>query len=400
MRVAAGPSSRLLEFGLRRAQGPDGAVSASKYSYVGGFDGTSNVLAGKLFGIDAKGTMAHAYVMCCTSIDDVRIRKLVKADQSEEVDLVDLVLAKKEILGFTSGPSMGELASFITYAIAFPSNFLALVDTYNTLRSGVPNFLAVGWALHDLGYYPVGIRLDSGDLAELSKAVRRMYLEADAKIGKEIFGAKRSDGNGNRVIVSASNDINEDSLYALNRQKHEIDLFGIGTHLVTCQQQPALGCVYKLVELNGTPRIKISEERGKTVLPCAKKVFRFFDEQDKPLLDYISTVQESDPVAHTEVLCRHPSDESKRVMAIPSRVQSELNLVWGAGAESAIGPHSLPSPFDLKACRSLCVEELSVFGERLTRKDGPVGYPVYLSPALYDQLNFLWSTQVPIPVVR
>tara|TARA_B110000090_G_scaffold186577_1_gene215438 strand:- start:51 stop:458 length:408 start_codon:yes stop_codon:yes gene_type:complete len=109
------------------------------------------------------------------------------------------------------------------------------VDTYSTLESGVPNFLCVGLALHDLGYPVVGIRLDSGDLAYLSKKTRQMFIDTDKHTGLDIFSKK---------MIVASNDLNEEVLYSLDAEGHEIDCFGVGTNLVTCLKQPALGCVY------------------------------------------------------------------------------------------------------------------------------------------------------------
>jgi len=134
----------------------------------------------------------------------------------------------------------GELAAFVSYAIAFPTNFLALVDTYEVLKSGVPNFLAVARALHECNYQAIGLRLDSGDLAYLSLEVRAKFHETAAKFNLPYIS---------HFTIVASNDINEDTLISLEKQGHSIDSFGIGTHLVTCQRQPALGCVYKLVEV-------------------------------------------------------------------------------------------------------------------------------------------------------
>lgn len=184
MRLAAGSDKMLLEFGLRRAQGPDGGISASKYAYVGGFDGTSHVLAGKLFGISVKGTHAHSFVMSYTGLKDLKSTKIASStDSLVEVEFLELVLSKRSLLGFTS-TNESELAAFVAYAQSFPNGLVALVDTYDTLTSGVPNFLCVGWALYELGYHPRGIRLDSGDLAYLSKEVRNMFRETDSNILK------------------------------------------------------------------------------------------------------------------------------------------------------------------------------------------------------------------------
>ena len=159
--VEAGPSPRrvqLLEFGLRRAQGPDGGLSASKYAYVGGFDGTSNVLAGKLYNIPVKGTHAHSYVMSFTGAEDLANAEI----KHKTKDYVEKKFYEKCLKWATKlavhlkimpdGPHDGELAAFASYAIAFPDEFLALIDTYDVSKSGILNFAAVAMALDDLGY--------------------------------------------------------------------------------------------------------------------------------------------------------------------------------------------------------------------------------------------------------
>ena len=236
---------------------------------------------------------------------------LQSAIDGSEVDIVASCLGYRAKLGhMCSMAHDGELAAYIAYAQAFPSRFLALVDTYDTLKvshlppwttlclsvvepvllpvfsecvlalesgavsgvscvrcgpvpvmclrfvqSGVPNFIVVALALHDIGYHGVGIRLDSGDLAYLSLKTRELFVEADGlcPTGAAIAKCK----------ILASNDINEAVLISLNDQGHSIDSFGIGTNLVTCQAQPALGMVYKLVEVNSRPRIKLSQEVAK-----------------------------------------------------------------------------------------------------------------------------------------
>ena len=216
MRLAVGANKQLLEFGLRRAQGPDGGMSASKYSYVGGFDGTSNVLAGMMYGIPTKGTHAHSFVMCYTSFEDIT-SPMLKTPAGAEIDFVASVLALREQLQCTNTNS-GELAAFTAYAQAFPDRFLALVDTYDTLQSGVWNFVVVGAALLQAGYHPVGIRLDSGDLAYLSTETRAIFRLADEKLNyRQVFS---------KCTIVASNDINEDVLTHMSRTKHEIDTFG------------------------------------------------------------------------------------------------------------------------------------------------------------------------------
>jgi nicotinate phosphoribosyltransferase len=244
-RATTGPDKTFHEFGLRRAQGPDGGLSASKYCYLGGFDGTSNVLAGKLYGIPIKGTHAHAYVSSYNKMEDLKVSDLRDRISGESRPFAQLCLQYLNELGpilkfLPEETNKGELAAFISYAIAFPTNFLALVDTYDVLKSGVPNFLSVARALHEFNYQAIGLRLDSGDLAYLSLEVRARFTEV-----AKIFNIPYI----KNLNIVASNDINENILISLEKQEHAIDTFGIGTHLVTCQKQPALGCVYKLVEV-------------------------------------------------------------------------------------------------------------------------------------------------------
>ncbi|VDK71442.1 unnamed protein product, partial [Anisakis simplex] len=157
-RNVAGNRVQLLEFGLRRAQGPNGGLTASKYCYVGGFDATSNMLAGKLFGIPIKGTQAHSFICSFSTVSDLKCKWGV---------------SRSEV-------SVGELCAFVAYAIAFPTTFIALIDTYDVLKSGVINFCAVTLALHDAGYRSVGCRIDSGDLSYLSKEVRNTFRKVAA----------------------------------------------------------------------------------------------------------------------------------------------------------------------------------------------------------------------------
>jgi hypothetical protein len=236
------------------------------------------------------------------------------------VDVVELALGYRRELGYELA-SLGELASFVAFAQAFPDNFLALVDTYDTLSSGLPNFICVALALVKVGRAPVGIRLDSGDLAYLSRECRRVLRSVDARYGTALAACR----------IVASNDINEAVLLSLNEQKHEIDVFGIGTNLVTCQAQPALGMVYKLVEIGGTPRIKLSQEASKITLPARKEVYRLIGGEGVPILDLIIRAGEPRPQPGRRVLCRHPFDEKKRAYVTPTAVIPLLRLVWKGG---------------------------------------------------------------------
>lgn len=383
MKLAAGPKAELLEFGLRRAQGPDGGVSASKYSYIGGFDGTSNVLAGKLFGMTVKGTHAHAYVMSYTSLADLRSTKITNPQNGAQIEFVELVLAKRAFLQkIASSSNDSELAAFISYAQAFPGGFLALVDTYDTVCSGVPNFIAVGLALHEIGYKPVGVRLDSGDLAYLSKEARRLFKETDALVGREIFTSCR---------IVASNDIEEEILLSLNVQGHEIDTFGIGTNLVTCLKQPALGGVYKLVEVNSSPRIKLSEDIAKIVIPGRKSIYRLSGVDGHPLVDLMQGADEPAPKVGERILCRHPFSESKRAHVTPSHVECLLNLVYD-GSQGGVMVH-LPS---LQETRAFAQEEIAKMRSDHMRSRNATPYKVSVSNGLFEFMHKLWLEMAPV----
>ncbi|MAT72689.1 MAG: nicotinate phosphoribosyltransferase [Planctomycetaceae bacterium] len=215
----------VLEFGLRRAQGVDGGLTASRAAYLGGCAATSNVLAGKQYGIPVKGTHAHSWVM---SFDD-------------------------------------ELAAFDGYAEAMPNNCVFLVDTYDTLE-GVRNAVEVGRRLRDQGHEMVGIRLDSGDLAYLSIEARKI-LDAG--------------GFPNATIV-ASNDLDEHIIESLKSQGAKIAVWGVGTKLATAYDQPALGGVYKLGAMKDNagewrPKVKLSEQAAKTTIPGVLQVRRFLN---------------------------------------------------------------------------------------------------------------------------
>ena len=225
-RLSNATKSTILEFGLRRAQGPDAGIYGARAAYIGGCRSTSNVLAGQMFDIAVKGTHAHAWVM---SFPD-------------------------------------ELSAFRAYAELYPDNCLLLVDTYDTLKSGVPNAIKVFDELKAKGYKPSGIRLDSGDLAYLSKQARKM-LDAAGHEDCKIF---------------ASGDIDEDVLLSLQIQGAKIDIYGIGTRLITSYRQPSLGGVYKLAAMedeNGVlvPKMKLSDSKVKMTNPGLKKVVRLYN---------------------------------------------------------------------------------------------------------------------------
>ncbi|XP_053978344.1 nicotinate phosphoribosyltransferase isoform X3 [Hylaeus volcanicus] len=384
-RMVAGKNITLLEFGLRRAQGPDGGLSASKYSYIGGFDGTSNVLAGKLYNIPVSGTHAHAYITSFTGLDDLQEKTLAHKETGEVYDLLDIACKHRDSIAadvgtLVSEASSGELAALISYAIAFPQRFVALVDTYDVKRSGLLNFCAVALALNDLGYKSIGIRIDSGDLAYLSNAARDIFERIASKYNIPWFA---------KLMICASNDINEETILSLNEQSHKIDCFGIGTHLVTCQRQPALGCVYKMVEVNGQPRIKLSQEVGKVTIPGKKDAFRLYGADGYALIDLLQRSTEEIPQVKHKVLCRHPFQESKRAYVIPTRVESLHKVYWKNGKLC----QPLPTLHEIK---NRVQESLKTLRNDHKRNLNPTPYKVAVSDDLYNFIHDLWLQNAPI----
>jgi len=233
---SAAKGDAVFEFGLRRAQGPDAGIYGARAAVIGGCVATSNVLAGKKFDIPVVGTHAHSWI------------------QSFET----------------------ELEAFRAYAKVYPNNTLLLVDTYNVLKSGMPNAITVFNELRDAGYKPQGIRIDSGDIAYLSKRARIMLDDAGFE----------------DTIIVASSDLDEEVINNLKLQDAAVNSWGVGTNLITSKGCPALGGVYKLaaVEKDGeiVPKIKISENPEKITNPGYKKVVRIYDkENNKALADLI-----------------------------------------------------------------------------------------------------------------
>jgi nicotinate phosphoribosyltransferase len=379
-RLAVGFDKGLIEFGLRRAQGPDGGLSASRYSYMGGFDGTSNVLAGYLFGVPIKGTHAHSYVQSFTGVENLKNNTLVGADGKVH-EFVKMVLEIRAELGFHY-TNEGELTSFIAYAQAFPKGFLALVDTYDTLKSGVPNFICVALGLLKLGYKPIGVRLDSGDLSYLSRGTRKMFNEISA----------RTDPDLSKCMILASNEINRSVLISLKQQGHEIDTFGIGTHLVTCDEQPAMGCVYKLVEAKGIPRIKLSQELSKMTIPGKKEVYRLFGGDGYSLLDLMIRVGDKPPEPVKRVLCHHPFDHIKRVYVTPSKLMPLHHCVWD-------GKRVYPE-VSLNESRDYVLNQLRSTREDHLRDINPTPYKVSVSEELYSYVYHLWAEESPVTELK
>ncbi len=251
--IAAGDDP-VVEFGVRRAHGPDGGLSAARASFIGGTRATSNLMAGRTFGIPVRGTLAHSWVESFSS----------------------------------------ELESFQAYGKIYPKNCLLLVDTYDTLRSGVPNALQVGKELRERKQGDLaGIRLDSGDLTFLSRESRKMLDEAGFE----------------RARILGSSDLDEWLIESIKKQGAEIDIWGVGTRLVTSYSCPALGGVYKLSAIfedgHMRPKLKVSDDPEKTTNPGVKKIVRFYDERNFMRGDVIVLQEETFPPGQS-VKAFHP----------------------------------------------------------------------------------------------
>ncbi|XP_070687921.1 nicotinate phosphoribosyltransferase isoform X2 [Pempheris klunzingeri] len=372
-RLAAGPRRKLLEMGLRRAQGPDGGLTASRYTHIGGFDLTSNVQAGFLFGIPVAGTMAHSYVTSFTSLEEVCPQTLVALNgDPDPVDIISLTkgwLSRVcELLGAEPGKILeGELAAFLSYAIAYPQNFLPVIDSYS-VSSGLLNFCAVALALCELGYRPVGVRLDSGDLYRQSVEVRRVF-----RLCSEHFSISAFDS----LIIVGTNNISEQSMAELNKKENEIDVVGVGTHLVTCTKQPSLGCVYKLVEVRQRPRMKISEDPEKSTVPGRKAVYRLIDAEGHPFLDLVCLAAESPPEAGVSLSCYPLRCHNSSVSVTPAQVTCLRQEVFTKGQVT----HPLCSAAETRAKVQGSLQTLHPRHKRLQE---PESYSVALSEELHN----------------
>lgn len=324
-RVArAAEGDAVMEFGLRRAQGPDAGLYGARAAVIGGCSSTSNVLAGQMFGIPVSGTHAHSWVMSFDS----------------------------------------ELDAFRAYAEDFPGSCLLLVDTYDTLGSGVPNAIRVFEELRAKGQKPLGIRLDSGDLAYLSREARRMLDEAgftDAKI-------------------VASNDLDEFLIRDLKQQGARIDLWGVGTKLITSGGRSALGGVYKLcaLEENGVmvPKIKLSDNPEKITLPGMNEVYRIVGEDGKAAADLIAPVDEIIDCAQPLTLF-HPRYTWKKMTLAKYTARRLLAPFIRDGRPVA----ARPSLNEIQQYRRR--EEAAIWEQHL-RLINPQPYKVDLSQRLWD----------------
>ena len=328
----------VMEFGARRAQGVDASVYGAKAAYIAGVDGTSNVLTGKLFNIPVLGTMAHSWVqMFDTEID-----------------------------------------AFKAFAKSFPNNCVLLVDTYNTLQSGVPNAIKTfDEVLKPMGIRPKGIRLDSGDLAYLSKQARIMLDEA----GYE------------DVQIVVSNSLDEYTIRDLLHQGAMIDSFGIGERLITSKTNPVFGGVDKLVagEEDGKiiPKIKVSENVDKITTPGVKKLYRIYDKKTmKAEADLITLfdekIDETKPIS-----IFHPIYTWKTTTYEDYILRPMLKQIFKSGELV----YELP---DIEEIREYCKSEVESLWDEFKRFDNPHIYKVDLSKNLWELKNNLLNETVKI----
>lgn len=325
--VRACEGRAVMEFGARRAQGYDAALYGARAAYIGGVASTSCVLADRVFGMPLSGTMAHSWVQMFDS----------------------------------------EYEAFERYARLYPGNCMLLVDTYNVLKSGVPNAIKVfDEVLTPLGYRPSGIRIDSGDIAYLSKKARQMLDEAgypDAKI-------------------CASNSLDEYIVQDLFLQDAKVDLFGIGENLITSKSDPVFGGVYKLAAIKKDgryiPKIKISETAAKITIPHLKKLWRIYDNTSgKAMADYI-TMYDEEVDASNGIMLFDPIETWKKrfftnchAVLLSAPVYQNGNLVYQSPA--------------LDEVRGYCAGQLETLWEEVRRFEYPHRYYVDLSQKLWDE---------------
>lgn len=314
----------VLEFGLRRAQGADAAIYGARAAIIGGCNATSNVLTGQMFDIPVSGTHAHSWVM---SFPD-------------------------------------EVSAFRAYAKIFPDSCLLLVDTYDTLRSGVPNAITVFKELRAAGYEPKGIRLDSGDLAYLSKKARAMLDAAGFP----------------NAVIAASSDLDEFLIRDLKTQGACISVWGVGTRLITSEGNPALGGVYKMSGevVNGTlvPKIKISDNPAKVTNPGYKKVFRLYDRDGMAVADLIAleyeTIDTSKPLRIFD-----PVQTYKNMTLTDFTVRELLVPIFVGGKQVYECP-------DIHEIAAYAKKEFASMWDEYKRLLMPHTYKVDLSDSLYD----------------
>ena len=325
--VRAAQGRTVLEFGSRRAQGADGAIVGARAAYIGGVHGTACAVSDQLYGVPAAGTMAHSWVQMFDT----------------------------------------QYEAFKTYCEIYPTNAVLLVDTYNTLKSGVPDAIrALNEVLKPRGITKCGIRLDSGDIAYLTKEARKMLDEAGWQ----------------SCTISASNALDENLITDLLLQGARIDCFGVGERLITARSEPVFGCVYKLAAVedgDGTirPKIKISENVAKITTPHFKKLYRFYGSgTGKAIADYMTVHDET--VDDSRPLTIFDPDATWKKKEVYDFTARELQVPVFRKGELV---YKLPS---LPEIRAYCLKEVDTLWEEVKRFDNPHKYYVDLSQRLWD----------------
>ena len=317
----------VLEFGSRRAQGADAAIIGARAAYIGGCAGTACTISDQLYGVPAGGTMAHAWVQMFDT----------------------------------------EYEAFKTYCETYPTNATLLVDTYNTLKSGVPNAIrAFNEVLRPMGISKCGIRLDSGDMTYLSQKARKMLDEAGWP----------------ECQISVSNSLDERLIQNLFLQGAQIDMFGVGERMITAKSEPVFGGVYKLTAVENDkgeiiPKIKCSENVEKITIPHFKKVYRLYNRDNgKAIADYMTV--------HDEVV-----DENEPLMLFDPYATWKTKNVCNFEARELLVPVFLngkkvyQSPA-LKDIQAYCKQQVNTLWDEIKRFDNPQTYYVDLSQKLWD----------------
>lgn len=321
---AAAKGDNVMEFGLRRAQGPDAGIYGARAAIIGGCTSTSNVLAGQMFGVKVSGTHAHSWVMDFPS----------------------------------------EYEAFKAYSETYPDATLLLVDTYDTLKSGIPNAIKVFDELKAKGKRPLGIRIDSGDLAYTTKRAREMLDEAGYP----------------DAIICASGDLDERLVQSLKQQGAKINSWGIGTKLITSADMPALGGVYKLagIEKDGKiiPKIKVSDNSAKITNPGFKTIYRIYDKKTgKAEADLIALRDEKFDFTKPITLT-HPTERWKTI-TFTDYIARELPI---KAVENGKLAYKTPS---IKEIADYAKKETETFWDEYKRLDQPHIFKVDLSDGLY-----------------
>lgn len=326
----ASKKGAIMEFGLRRAQGPDGAMSASRAAYIGGASGTSNTLAGKLYGIPVMGTMAHSWIMSFSS----------------------------------------ELEAFETYAALYPDKTTFLIDTYDTLNSGVKNAIKAGKKLVEKGYN-FGVRLDSGDIMYLSTEVRKQLDKAGFP----------------NAQISVSNELTEEIIETLVLKNAPINSWGVGTHMVTGGNESSFTGVYKLAARHNkddnsmVATMKFSDNPEKTTNPGIKNVYRLYDENGMAKADILAL--EDEILEKKETRFYHPSIDYRQFSFKPSEIKSLLVKRLENGKRTENAP-VLEQSIIIREARAKMVSDLENLDNSYKRILNPHIYKVSITEKLKD----------------